>query len=118
MKNKINLKKEMSKLKEHRKQYFPVMHYLQGLYNKRDSLQFPVAITDTEKMLITLELIDIEYLNKKAFDIRKDRKSITGLFYSGREPFTEKGMSTFLDHVHSQSVLIKKIKGLMSKLFK
>lgn len=109
---KLNLKEEINKLKEHRKQYFPVLEYLLGLYNKRDTLSLPYTIENSQKIFIALELIDVGYVDKEAFIITQDRKSVTGFHFSGREPLTEKGFKILKDHLESKRGFWNKLKRL------
>ncbi len=62
----MNYRREMKKMRKHRKRYHPVMAGLMELYTSR-TIAFPVKITDIGKMAIILELLDIGYLDDRSF---------------------------------------------------
>lgn len=97
----VNLKHELNKMKVHREKYFPVVKYLLEVHGQKDEFKFPMEIEDTSDMLIMLELIDLGYLEKNCFIIKRDFMEITGLFFRGQYPLTVEGELVF---THSQNV--------------
>lgn len=92
---------EMKKMKKRREAYFPVFDYLLGIYNRRGEFSFPVRIEDAERIALTLELIDIGYLEKESFIIKKSRDVITALYFNGAYPLTEQGLLAFRTRIHN-----------------
>ncbi|MCU0849416.1 MAG: hypothetical protein MUD12_16155 [Spirochaetes bacterium] len=87
----MDYKKEMKKMRDHRKKFFPVIERLLALHDNPGEAGFPVEITDLNEMIIALELLDIGYLDPETV-IKKSRfNDITNLFYNGKYPLTESG---------------------------
>lgn len=87
----MNYKKELNKLRKHRKQYHPIMTMLMNLYNHSKPSDFPVELIDKKEILIILELLDIGYLDENAMIIKRRFDDITSLKYTGEYPFTDGG---------------------------
>lgn len=87
----MNYKKELNKLRKHRKQYRPVMAILLNLHDQSNSSDFPVELIDKKEILIILELLDIGYLDENALIVKRRFGDVTGLSYAGEYPFTESG---------------------------
>jgi len=91
----MNLKREFEKLKKHRRKYFPAIKYLLELHGQADQLSFPVDIRENSDILIILELLDLGYLDKNRFFVKKDFIEITGVYYRGGYPLTQAGEVVF-----------------------
>lgn len=114
----VNYKQELSKLKNHREKYFPVMTGLVRMYDTLKDSDFPVEIINAEEMMFILELIDIGYLDAEAFVIKKDFGDITGLFYNGEYPLTESGEYTYKEkRLKNNSIFIILILTLIFVVF-
>ncbi len=87
----MSYKNEMAKMIEHRTRYFPVMSMLLGMYQKKQHNDPPLTINDTSDISIILELIDIGYVDRESFIIRRNLRDITGLYYKGGLPLTGEG---------------------------
>jgi len=79
----MDYKKEMKKLMKRREAYYPAFEYLLDIYNRRGEFRFPVSIDSAEQVALVLELIDIGYLDKDAFIIKKTRNNVDALYYNG-----------------------------------
>ena len=82
-------KKELNKLKEHRKLYKPAMEKMLGMYNERGNN--PREITDEQDLPIILELIDIEYIDADAVRVKKNHGVVNRVHYTGEYPLTDAG---------------------------
>ncbi len=87
----MNLKREMDKLKKHRQKYFPVIRYLLEVHGGDGDFSFPMEIEDASDKFVILELLDLGYLDKNAFFIKKDFIEITGVYFRGDYPLTKSG---------------------------
>ncbi|MCP4138468.1 MAG: hypothetical protein GY754_46350 [bacterium] len=91
----MNLKKELRKMKKHRKKYFPVVIRLLELHSGLPPEDLPLEIDNFNEMVIILELLDIGYLDEEVVIAQKQFGNITGLFYAGGNPLTEQGRAYF-----------------------
>ncbi|HPR38512.1 MAG TPA: hypothetical protein P5120_12880 [Spirochaetota bacterium] len=96
----MDYKKEMKKLMKRREAYYPAFEYLLDIYNRRGEFRFPVSIDSAEQVALVLELIDIGYLDKDAFIIKKTRNNVDALYYNGGYPLTEQGLLMERAHLH------------------
>jgi len=87
----MNYKKELNKLRKHRKQYRPIMAMLMKMHTQSDFSDFPVELIDNKEILIILELLDIGYLDENSLIVKRRFDYITGLSYTGEYPFTDSG---------------------------
>ncbi len=87
----MNYKKELNRLKKHRKRYRPVMAMLMKMHDQSDSSGFPAELIDRKEVLLILELLDIGYLDENTLIVKRRFGNVTGLSYTGEYPFTEKG---------------------------
>jgi len=110
----MNYKKELNKLRKHRKRYRPVMAMLMNLHNNSNVSDFPMELIDKKEILIILELLDIGYLDENALVIRRRFDDIVGLTYTGEYPFTDGG-NFFLRQ--SRGIFKRKISNIFRKLF-
>ena len=103
----MNYKSEIKKMKENREKYFPLMEIL--LYVERNTKQedLPIEMTDVNQIALVIELIDIGYINKNSFIIKRDRRDITGLFYTGGYPLTDAGINVYRQHLHERKTKFK-----------
>lgn len=107
----VDYKKEIQKLKKHRKRYRPAMSMLLDLYNNAKPSELPVELIDSEKVLILLELIDVGYLDEDALIIRRRFNSIASLRYDGAYPFTDSGDMFFRNNRTIITKIIDTIRG-------
>lgn len=96
----MDYKKEMKKLMKRREEYYPAFEYLLDIYNRRGEFDFPVRIDDAARIALVIELIDIGYLDKNAFIMKKTRNNIDALYYNGCYPLTEQGLLLERAHLH------------------
>jgi len=96
----MNYKKEMKKLMKRREAYYPAFEYLLDVYNRRGEFNFPLRIDDAARIALVLELIDIGYLDKDAFIVKKTRNNIDAVYLNGGYPLTEQGMLLERAHLH------------------
>lgn len=89
-------------MQKHRENYFPMMNKLLGIHKSTPRNNFPVNIENTEDMLLTMELIDIGYLDPDAFFVQRSFEDIKGLIYYGHYPFTEKGYALFKQNIFTR----------------
>ena len=68
---------------------------LLDLHDTAGRADVPIAITGQNDMLITLELIDIGYLDPEAFIVKKKSGDIAGVAHNGKFPFTEEGTAFY-----------------------
>ena len=103
----MNYKSELKKMKENRKKYFPLIEVL--LYVERNTKKddLPLEMTDISQIALVMELIDIGYINKNSFIIKKDRSDIKGLFYNGGYPLTDAGINVYRQHLHERKTKFK-----------
>ena len=111
----MSYKSEMNKLKENREKYFPLMEMLLYVESKTEKRDLPIEMTDISQIATLMELIDIGYVNKEAFIIKKHRKDITGVFYKGGYPLTGGGIKVYRQHLHEKRG--KFIRGLALAAF-
>jgi hypothetical protein len=104
-------KKEIKKMKKHRKLYRPAMSMLLDLYNRMKPSDLPVELIDHKSVLTILELIDIGYLDENALIVKKRFGSVTGLRYDGAYPFTDSGDDFYLKNTGIINSIIDKIKN-------
>lgn len=91
----MNYKDELAKMKKHRALYFPAMSMLLDMHNDSHQNDPPVPIKDTSGISIILEMMDIGYVEKDSFIIKRDFGDIAGLYYKGGLPLTGEGMKAF-----------------------
>jgi len=103
----MNYKSELKKMKEHRKKYFSLIEVL--LYVERNTKKddLPLEMTDVSQIALVMELIDIGYIDKNSFIIKRDRRDIKGLFYSGGYPLTDAGIKIYRQHLHERKTKFK-----------
>jgi hypothetical protein len=104
-------KAKMKELKENREKYFPLIEMLLYIENKTEKKDLPIQMTDISQMALVMELIDIGYVDKNSFIIKKNRGDVTGLFYKGGYPLTEAGVRVYRQHLHDRRG--KFIRGVM-----
>lgn len=92
----MKYKKEIQKLKTHRKKYFPVVKKFLDIHDKKNSTEFPVEILDPDEIRIITELYDNYYLDRQCFKIRKTFSDITSISYYGGYPLSEKGYAKLI----------------------
>lgn len=97
----MNYKKEMKKMMQRREEYFPAFEFLLGLYNRRSEYTFPVLIEDVRLIALIIELMDIGYLDRDSFMVKKRGGDVDALYYNGGYPLTEKGLLMERAHLHS-----------------
>lgn len=107
----IKYKSKLNEMKANREKYFPVIETLLYLESRTDKRDLPIEMTDLNQIAIVLELIDLGYLDKEAFIIKKHRRDITGLFFKGWYPLTDSGIKVYREHLHERRG--KFIRGLM-----
>jgi hypothetical protein len=96
----VDYKKEMKKLMKRREAYYPAFEYLLDIYNRRSEFNFPLTIDEACRVALILELIDIGYLDKNAFIVKKTRNNIDALYFNGEYPLTEQGLLMERAHLH------------------
>lgn len=96
----MDYKKEMKKMMKRREEYYPAFEYLLDIYNRRIEFDFPVRIEEAARIALFVELMDIGYLDKNAFIIKKTRGNIDALYYNGDYPLTEQGVLMERAHLH------------------
>jgi hypothetical protein len=103
----MNYKSEIKKMNENRKKYFPLMEIL--LYVERNTKKedLPIEMTDVSQIALVLELIDIGYVDKNSFIIKRDRRDIKGLFFSGGYPLTDAGIKVYRQNLHERKTKFK-----------
>ncbi|HNX24740.1 MAG TPA: hypothetical protein PKG60_11890 [Spirochaetota bacterium] len=107
----VKYKSKMNELKENRAKYFPLIEMLLYVERKTSRKDLPIEMTDLSQIAIVMELIDLGYINKDAFIIKKQRRDITGVFYKGGYPLTNTGIKVYRQHLHERRG--KFIRGLM-----
>ena len=107
MNGKINYKAEIKKMKENRKKYFPLIEMLLYVERNTEKDNLPLEMTDVSQIAIVLELIDIGYIDKNSFIIKRDRRDITGLFYRGGYPLTDAGIQAYRQFLHERKTNFK-----------
>ena len=103
----MSYKSEIKKMKENRKKYFQLIEVLLYVERNKKTENLPLEMTDVSQIALVLELIDIGYINKNSFIIRKDRRDITGLFYNGGYPLTDAGVKVYNQHLHERKAKFK-----------
>ncbi len=96
----LDYKKEMKKLMKRREAYYPAFEYLLDIYNRRGEFNFPLSIDQADRVALVLELIDIGYLDKNSFIVKKTRNNIDALYFNGGYPLTEQGLLMERAHLH------------------
>jgi len=91
------------------------MEMLLYVESKTERKDLPIEMTDINQMVIVMELMDIGYVNKEAFIIKKHRKDISGVFYKGGYPLTDAGIKVYRQHLHEKRG--KFIRGLALAAF-
>src|SRR4030043_431251 len=86
----MNYKKELNKLRKHRKRYRPVMAMLMNLHNNSNVSDFPMELIDKKEILIILELLDIGYLNEKIIFPPVDLAERSGILAVGGDLSSER----------------------------
>lgn len=107
----IKYKLKLNEMKANREKYFPVIETILYVESRTEKRDLPIEMTDVSQIAIVMELIDLGYLNKEAFIIKKHRRDITGLFYNGGYPLTNSGIKVYRQHLHDKRG--KFIRGLM-----
>ena len=113
----MDYKKEMKKMMKRREEYYPAFEYLLDIYNRRIEFDFPVRIEEAPRIALFVELMDIGYLDKNAFIIKKTRGNIDALYYNGDYPLTEQGVLMERAHLHIVRGRYIKIAVLLSLFF-
>jgi len=93
MMNKKSLKKEIKKMKEHRKLYKPALEKFLKLFRDSQALDEPMEITGPDELKLVVELLDLGYLEKRAFTMLEDGNSFVKILYHGSYPLTFDGES-------------------------
>ncbi|MCL2155555.1 MAG: hypothetical protein FWH53_07830 [Leptospirales bacterium] len=103
----MNYKSEIKKMNENRKKYFPLIEIL--LYVERNTKKenLPLEMTDVSQIALVMELMDIGYINKNSFIIKRDRRDIRGLFYNGGFPLTDAGIKVYRQNLHERKTKFK-----------
>ena len=98
----MSYKSELKKMKDNRAKYFPLIELL--LYVERNTKKgdLPIEMTDVSRIALVMELMDIGYINKNSFIIKRDRRDITGLFYNGAYPLTDAGIKVYSQYLHER----------------
>ena len=94
-------KKTLKQMAHHRKQYAPMMEKLVKIFNITEKNDLPREIQNSDDIFLIIELIDIGYLNKEAFTIKKRFGEISNIFFDGEYPLTDKG-NFLLNHEDDQ----------------
>jgi len=110
-KKNINYKSKINEMKQNREKYFPLIEMLLYVERKTGKDDLPIEMTDISQIAVVMELIDLGYIDKEAFIIKKHRRDITGLFYNGGYPLTDAGIKVYRQHLHDRRG--KFIRGLM-----
>lgn len=113
----MDYKNEIKKMMKRREEYFPAFEYLLGLYRRRGEYDFPLRIEDAPFIALVIELMDIGYLDKDSFIVKKTRGNIDALYYNGGYPLTEKGMLMERAHLHLVRGRYIKLVVLLSLVF-
>jgi len=92
---KAGYRREMKRLRAHRRRYYPAMDMLMGLHSTAGDGNTPVDITDTPELPVILELLDIGYIDTDALVIHKAFGTIERCLYNGRYPLTGNGFYFF-----------------------
>jgi len=113
VKKKVNIsyKSKMKEIKTNREKYFPLIETLLYVEKKTDKSDLPIEMTDTGRIALLMELIDLGYINKDSFIINKNRRDITGLFYKGGYPLTGEGVKAYRQYLDERKK--KFIRGIM-----
>ena len=101
----------MKEIKTNREKYFPLIETLLYVEKKTDKSDLPIEMTDTGRIALLMELIDLGYINKDSFIINKNRRDITGLFYKGGYPLTGEGVKAYRQYLDERKK--KFIRGIM-----
>jgi len=91
----VDYKKEIRKLKKHRRLYRPAMARMLDLYNSVKPAELPVELIDDGDILTILELIDVGYLDESALVATRRFGTVTGLSFQGGHPFTGSGKAFY-----------------------
>ncbi len=104
-------RKEMKKLRKHRRLYRPAMSRVLDLYNRVTPSDLPIELIDDRDILTILELIDVGYLDEEALVAKHRFGSVTGLRYNGAYPFTEEGTAFYRAHRTFISTILDTLRG-------
>ncbi len=113
----MDYKNEIKKMIKRRDEYFPLFDYLLGIYNNRGEYDFPLRIDGAARIALTLELIDIGYLDTESFIIKKNRGVIEALYFKGEYPLTEKGIIAHRSRLHRVRGKYIKLAVILSLFF-
>lgn len=87
----MDYKKELKKIQEHRRGYYPAVTRIMDLYHDTAAADLPVELINDRDALMILELIDVGYLDEDVLVTRRRFDDIAGLLYTGGYPLTESG---------------------------
>ena len=113
MKKKTNMsyKSKIKEIKSNREKYFPLIEMLLYVEKKTDKSELPIEMTDISQIALVMELIDIGYIDKESFIIKRNRRDITGLFYKGGYPLTAEGVKVYRQYLDERKK--KYIRGVI-----
>ena len=94
----IDYAKELKRLGERRKAYLPVLASLIEMHGATGAGELPMELIDRGDVLTILELMDIEYLDPRAFTARRRFGDIVSLLYNGGHPLSGRGMDFIRRH--------------------
>ena len=105
---KEDYKTVITQMKNHRKNYLPLLEFFLEVHNRKDSKV--VQIKDFDLLMVTIELLDNEYLEKDNFQIDYNKNDISNVWYNSKYPLTQKGENLiYLLKKEKLSAKIKKI---------
>lgn len=105
---KEDYKTVINQMKNHRKNYLPLLEFFLEVHNRKDSKV--VQIKDFDLLMVTIELLDNEYLEKDNFQIDYNKNDISNVWYNSKYPLTQKGENLiYLLKKEKLSAKIKKI---------
>lgn len=87
----MDYKKELDKIRKHRKSYFPAVSMLMDLHDDAGRHDAAIELINDRRALVILELIDIGYLDENALIVRRRFDDIVSIVYNGRYPLTDAG---------------------------
>lgn len=91
------VKKKLKELKDHRDSYHAQLLKILKLYD--DFSGSVIQVDDVTVIPYIVELIDLHYLNFEAFKIVWKRNNVEAVYYNGKYPLTDKGI-TFIKTGH------------------
>ena len=103
----MDYKSEIKKMKENREKYFPLIEILLYVERKTNKEDLPIEMTDVNHIALVMELIDIGYVDRNSFIIKRNRRDITGLFYKGGFPLTEHGIKIYRQYLQERKTSFK-----------